>query len=60
MKLLFDQNLSYRLCAKLHDIFPDSSQVRLLGLDRRHDDEICNMHANMVLPLLPKTPISMI
>ena len=40
MKLLFDQNLSYRLCAKLRDIFPDSSQVRLLGLDRRHEDEI--------------------
>lgn len=40
MRLLFDQNLSYRLCAKLKDIFPDSSQVRLVGLDRRHDDEI--------------------
>jgi predicted nuclease of predicted toxin-antitoxin system len=40
MKLLFDQNLSYRLCAKLQDIFPDSSRVRLLGLERRHDDEI--------------------
>lgn len=40
MKLLFAQNLSYRLCAKLQDIFPGLSQVRQLGLDRRPDDEI--------------------
>jgi predicted nuclease of predicted toxin-antitoxin system len=40
MKLLFDQNLSYRLCTRLSDIFPNSSQVRLLGLDQKHDDEI--------------------
>jgi predicted nuclease of predicted toxin-antitoxin system len=40
MKLLFDQNISHRLCVKLRDIFPDSSQVRLLGLDRMNDNEI--------------------
>lgn len=40
MKLLFDQNLSYKLCAKLREIFPDSSQVRLVGLAQRDDDEI--------------------
>lgn len=32
MKLLFDQNLSFKLCERLADLFPDSSQVRLLGL----------------------------
>jgi hypothetical protein len=32
MKLLFDQNLSFKLCAVLADLLPDSSQVRLLGL----------------------------
>lgn len=37
MKLLFDQNLSYRLPAMLGDVFPGSSQVRLLGLDRADD-----------------------
>jgi predicted nuclease of predicted toxin-antitoxin system len=33
MRLLFDQNLSFRLADKLRDLFPGSSQVRLLGLD---------------------------
>jgi len=42
MKLLFDQNLSYRLVDMLVDIFPHSSQVRLLGLDRSSDEEIWN------------------
>jgi predicted nuclease of predicted toxin-antitoxin system len=34
MKLLFDQNLSFKLCARLTDLFPGSNQVRLLGLDQ--------------------------
>ncbi len=37
MKLLFDQNLSFRLCKTLADLFPGSSQVRLLGLERATD-----------------------
>ena len=37
MKLLFDENLSFKLCALLSDLFPDSSQVRLLGLDHADD-----------------------
>ena len=37
MKLLFDQNLSYKLCALLDDLFPGSSHVRELGLDRADD-----------------------
>lgn len=32
MKLLFDQNLSYKLCRQLNDLFPGSTQVRLVGL----------------------------
>lgn len=40
MKLLFDQNLSFRLCERLSDLFPGSSQVRLLGLDRADDRRI--------------------
>jgi predicted nuclease of predicted toxin-antitoxin system len=31
MKLLFDENLSFKLCQRLADAFPDSSQVRLVG-----------------------------
>ena len=40
MKLLFDQNLSHRLAAALNDLFPGSSQVRLVGLDRADDADI--------------------
>lgn len=37
MKLLFDQNLSFKLCDQLSDLFPGSTQTRLLGLDRADD-----------------------
>jgi predicted nuclease of predicted toxin-antitoxin system len=40
MKLLFDQNLSFRLCQQLFDVFPGSNQVRLLGLAEASDREI--------------------
>lgn len=40
MKLLFDQNLSHRLPDRLDDLFPDSMQVRLIGMDRAPDLEI--------------------
>ncbi len=40
MKLLFDQNLSFRLCQGLADLFPGSSQVRLLGLAEADDRAI--------------------
>ena len=37
MKLLFDQNLSFKLCGRLADIFPGSNQVRLLGMEQADD-----------------------
>lgn len=37
MKLLFDQNLSFKLCQMIADLFPDSSHVRLLGLSEGAD-----------------------
>jgi hypothetical protein len=37
MKLLFDENLSSRLCRQLNDLFPGSGHVRLLGLERADD-----------------------
>ena len=37
MKLLFDQNLSFKLCRRVADLFPDSTQARLVGLDRADD-----------------------
>jgi len=40
MKLLFDQNISFRIVGKLQDILPFASQVRLLGLENSTDFEI--------------------
>lgn len=40
MKLLFDQNLSHRLPDQLADLFPGSTQVRLIGMDRSPDGEV--------------------
>ena len=40
MKLLFDQNLSFKLSQRLDDLFPQSSQVRPLGLDQSDDKTI--------------------
>jgi len=40
MKLLFDQNISFRLVKQISDIFPDSKQVRELGLENATDIEI--------------------
>lgn len=37
MKLLFDENLSYRLVRLLADVFPGSEQVRRLGLLQKMD-----------------------
>lgn len=40
MKLLFDQNISPGLVYKLKDLYPQSSPVFLLGLDRSSDREV--------------------
>ena len=37
MKLLFDHNLSHKLVRRLEDLFPESSQTRLLNLGRTND-----------------------
>jgi predicted nuclease of predicted toxin-antitoxin system len=40
MKLLFDQNLSFKLARRVDDLFPNSTQVRLLGPDRADNDAV--------------------
>jgi len=40
VKLLFDQNLSLRLVARLADVFPDPQHVLQCGLDRASDHDI--------------------
>jgi predicted nuclease of predicted toxin-antitoxin system len=40
MKLLFDQNLSFKLCQTVADLFPESMHVRALGLSEVGDSAI--------------------
>ena len=40
MKLLFDQNLSFRLVTKLADLYPDCQHVRNIGLKEAPDTEV--------------------
>lgn len=40
MKLLFDENLSFKLCRMLATAFPGSTQVRLVGLDTADDASV--------------------
>ncbi len=40
MKLLFDQNISFRVVKKLRTIFPECGQVRELKLEGKSDREI--------------------
>lgn len=37
MKLLFDENLSFKLCERLAHLFPGSVHVRLAGLSQADD-----------------------
>lgn len=40
MKLLFDQNISFRLIKKVKHLFPDAISVREVGLENSTDIEI--------------------
>lgn len=40
MKLLFDENISFRLVNKIIDVFPEAKQVSALGLENTNDSDI--------------------
>jgi predicted nuclease of predicted toxin-antitoxin system len=40
MKLLFDQNISYRLVKRIKEFFPEAKQVRELNLENKTDRQI--------------------
>ena len=40
MKLLFDQNISFRLIRKISDTFPEAKQIKELGLENLTDRQI--------------------
>ena len=43
MKLFFDENLSHRLVVKLADLFPESTHVRLVGLESAEDPKVWHL-----------------
>jgi predicted nuclease of predicted toxin-antitoxin system len=51
MKLLFDQNLSFKLCGQLSDLFPNSGHARLLGMAEQMTALSGNSPAPMVTRL---------
>ena len=46
MKLLFDNNISYKICKKITDIFPESKQLSDLRLSASKDIEIWEFAKN--------------
>ena len=42
MKLLFDQNISFRIISKIKYLFPEAVQVRQLNIENYSDIEIWN------------------
>ena len=42
MKILFDQNISFRIINKINHLYPEAKQVRELGLENSTDIEIWN------------------
>jgi predicted nuclease of predicted toxin-antitoxin system len=46
MKLLFDENISYRILKKINALFPDSEQVFNLNLGGKKDREIWEFAQN--------------
>ena len=54
MKLLLDQNLSYKLIAGLDPVYPGTSHVLRLGLDQSPDTELREYAAQHEFTLLTK------
>lgn len=46
MNLLFDQNISFRIIKKIQDTFPNSKQIKQLGLENYSDNEIWKFAKN--------------
>jgi predicted nuclease of predicted toxin-antitoxin system len=40
MKLLFDQNLSFKLSQRLAALYPGSTQARFIGMDQEDDSQL--------------------
>lgn len=54
MKLLLDQNLSFRLVPRLHRSFPESKHVKDYGLTGDDDDAIWRLAADQGMVIVTK------
>ena len=54
MKLLFDENLSPRLVARLADLYPDSVHVKDVGLERASDGVVWSYAQENALTIVTK------
>jgi predicted nuclease of predicted toxin-antitoxin system len=54
LKLLFDQNLSFRLVGAFATEFPESQQVRQIGLETADDSAIWNYARTHVFAIVTK------
>jgi predicted nuclease of predicted toxin-antitoxin system len=54
VKLLFDQNLSFRLVDRLRDVYPDSEHVRFVGLASADDAEVWDYAARNRMLIVSK------
>ena len=54
MKLLFDENLSYRLVARLEALFPGSAHVRGLAQTGTSDDVLWRLAAEQGFVIVSK------
>lgn len=54
MKLLLDQNLSFRLLEALEPIYPGSTQVKFVNLDQRDDLTVWRFAKDNVFTIVTK------
>jgi predicted nuclease of predicted toxin-antitoxin system len=54
VKLLFDENLSRRLVSRLADLYPDSEQVVVAGLESADDRQVWDYAASRGLVIATK------
>jgi predicted nuclease of predicted toxin-antitoxin system len=50
-KLLFDENISYKICQRLSDIFPNSGHITTFALQQAQDIEIWKFAKREILLL---------
>ena len=54
MKLLLDENLSWRILSRISDLYPDSSHVKAHSLLKADDEQIWNFAAENEFVILSK------